>query len=388
MTKINLKNVPEKLIEDTSIPYRNEQAKRRFFDYLKGGKGFAKDSVTKFAEIIAQWQMFSNNDDFLLFDKDKATKFCDWLNSRDTKTKAGKLSLTTQFHYLRRIKRFFLWLSDQPEYQKKISKTDVDFLRLSKKDARIATAGTTRPMPTFEEAKRIITHIPTGNEIDRRDRALLSLALITGMRISAIATLKIKNFERVSKIIDQNPHDGVLTKNSKKILTTFFPIGWSEPERFFLEWYDYMVKKGAGPDSPIFPSTLRGFSNKSSYDKNLVSNEGWSSSGGARKIFEKRCKAAGVPYYNPHSFRHLIVNHLSKARLTEEEKKAISLNLGHTDIGTTFGSYGYGNMSPQDAIKIVHRITTAQADSRDLVITEEEWRILQKVIGKIRPEGA
>ena len=204
MTKINEKNVPEKLIEDTSVPYRNKQAKRRFFEHLSGGEGFAGDSVSTFAEAVGQWQQFSKNDDFINFDKSKAIEFVAWQKVRPTKTKSGSLSPQTQYNYLRRIKKFFVWLAEQKEY-KKVRKTDVDFLRLSKKEARIATSGTTRPMPTFEEVKKIITSIHPKNEIDERDRAILSLALITGMRISAIATLKMKNFNRADKLFDQNP---------------------------------------------------------------------------------------------------------------------------------------------------------------------------------------
>lgn len=379
MTKIDPKNQSEKLIEDTSVPYRNEQAKRRFFEHLKGGEGFAGDSVSTFAEAVGQWQQFSKNDDFKNFDKSKAMEFREWLNTRPAKTKSGTLSLQTQYNYLRRIKKFFTWLSEQPEYRK-VRKTDVDFLRLSKKDARIATSGTTKPMPTFEEVQKIIKSIHPTNEIDMRDRAILSLALITGMRVSAIATLKMKNFNRAEKLIDQNPGDGVLTKNSKKILTTFFPIGWSGPEEYFLEWYDHILKKGAKPDNPIFPSTLKGFSGKYDKSKSLVSDEGWASSSGARKIFEKRCKAADVPYFNPHSFRHLIVNYMSKARLTEEEKKAISMNLGHENVGTTFGSYGYGNMTPIDAVKIVQKLNMAQPNGQTDVLTPEEKAVIEKLL--------
>lgn len=381
MTKIYDKNVPDKLTEDTSVPYRNEQAKRRFFEHLKGGEGFAGDSVSTFAEAVGQWQQFSKNDDFINFDKSKAMEFREWIHTRPSKTKSGTVSLATQYNYLRRIKKFFTWLAEQRDYRK-IRKTDVDFLRLSKKDARIATSATTKPMPTFEEVQKIIKSIHPTNEIDMRDRAILSLALITGMRISAISTLKMKNFNRVDKLIDQNPGDGVLTKNSKKILTTFFPIGWSGPEEYFLEWYDHLTKKGVSPDSPIFPSTLKGFSGEYNSTKTLVSDDGWSSSSGARKIFERRCKAAGVQYFNPHSFRHLIVNYMSKARLTEEEKKAISMNLGHENVGTTFGSYGYGNMTPIDAVKIVQKLKMAEPDGETDVLTPEEKAIIEKLLRK------
>lgn len=359
----------------TNSNYKNEEIKRQFFTHLKGAEGFTEDSVRKFAEAIYQWQIFRDDEDFATFDKDRAGKFCEWLKTRSAKAKTGKLSLATQYNYLRRIKKFFGWLADQPSYRKSVRRSDIEFLRLSNKDARIATSGTTKRMPTFEEVKQIIESIEIKNEIDMRDRAVLSLAFITGMRISAISTIRMKNFDRENKLIDQNPGDGVQTKYSKKILTTFFPIGWNEPEQHFLEWYDHQVVKGGKPDDPIFPSTLKGFS-ESIYSKSQVSSDFWSSSGGARKVFEKRCVNAGVPYFHPHSFRHLIVNIMSKTRLTEEEKKAVSMNLGHDNTGTTFGTYGYGGMKPEDAVDIVKKITTSQEGEVFQVSTEEKVALL------------
>lgn len=365
----------------TNSSYKNEQIKRLFFEHLKGAGGFADESINKFAEAVYQWQLFSDEEDFASFSKEKALRFCDWLKTREAKTKTGTLSLATQYNYLRRIKKFFNWLTEQSDYKRSIKKTDIEFLRLSKKDARIATSGTTKRIPTFDEAMRIIESIEGDNEIDMRDKAILSFALITGMRISAIATLRMKNFDRETETIDQNPGDGVQTKNSKKILTTFFPIGWDAPRKYFLEWYDHQLQRGAKSDEPIFPSTKKGFSEKS-YSKTLVSEDFWSSSGGARKIFEKRCLNAGVPYFHPHSFRHLIVAMMSKTRLTEEEKKAVSLNLGHDNVGTTFGSYGYGGMSSGDAVSIVKRITTANQEE-SISMSPEEKDVLTKLLKRL-----
>lgn len=78
-----------------------------------------------------------------------------------------------------------------------------------------------------------------------------------------------------------------------------------------------------------------------------VSNRKWNTTGPARKIFETRFNDAGKPYYNPHSFRHLLVQEIMKMPLTEEEKKAVSQNFGHEHVGTTFGSYGYGAVSEE-----------------------------------------
>ncbi len=358
----------------TNIIYENEQIKRGFFEQLKGGRGFAKSSVRVFAEAIGQWQTFSNNDDFSNYNKSKAVAFTEWLSVRLAKTKSGQISLVTQYNYLRRVKKFFEWLSEQPGYKSKILKDDVDFLRLSKKDARIAQSGTTKKMPTFEEVRKIIEGISGENEIDMRDRALICFAFITGARISAIISLKMKNFDKTNNSIDQNPGDGVKTKNSKRILTTFFPIGWDEPEKYFVEWYEYLESKGFQADYPIFPTTLSSFTTeKNNYSKAFTGKDFWVGTGAARKIFEKRCKNVGLHYFHPHSFRHLVVNLLSKRRLTEEEKRAISLNLGHENVGTTFGAYGYGSMSSEDAIKIVQKLKDFETDKGDrLVLSEQE----------------
>lgn len=368
--------------------YKNETVKREYFEHLKGAKGFADESVTKYAEAIAQWQTFTNNEDFNTFDKSKALEFREWLKTRDTHTKSGTLSLSTQYKYLRFVKNFFLWLSDQKEYRAKIAKSDVEFLRLSNNDARIARAGNAKTIPTTEEVKQIIEHIEVHNEIDMRDRALLSFALITGCRISAICSLKIRHFDKAKLLVYQNPGQGVKTKNSKTILTTFFPIGWNEPERYFLEWYEYLVtKKHFSGDDPLFPATEREFGlAKTIYSKDTVTNKFWSGTDSARKIFAKRCHNAGLPYFHPHLFRHFVVSVLSKTRLTEEEKRAISRNLGHENVGTTFGSYGYGAMTDERATEIVQELKkslSASAGTRG-PIDDNDLDALEQILLKAR----
>ena len=371
----------------TKEAYKNEQQKREFLEYLGGGEGFEESSVNTFAEAVSQWQEFTENEDFASFNKTKALGFRDWLKNRKANTEAGHLALTTQYNYLRRIKKFFTWLSKQPRYKNKIIQSDIKFLRLSKGDARIARQGTTRKIPTFEEAKQIIQSIKINNEIDMRDRALISFALITGARISAITTLKIKSFDLENKIINQNPKDGVKTKNKKHILTTFFPIGWDKPEEYFIEWFKYLIEeKKFNPDDPIFPATLKGFSNQQgSYSKNSVSNKFWSSSSGPRKIFEKRCLSAGTPYFHPHLFRHLIVQIITELRFTKKEERALSMNLGHANIGTTFNTYGgYGSMGKKEAVDVVKQLKEYCAnETTSTELSKEEKYTLKKVLHKI-----
>lgn len=361
-------------------PYRNEQAKRGFFEHLRGAKGFSESSVNDYADAIGQWQIFSDGEDFATFNKSKAGAYCEWLTRRATKTPDGKLKPATRYHYLRRVKEFFLWLAEQPEYSQKLVKADAGFLRISKKDMQIVLSGTTKELPTLEEVQKVIGSIEPTSEVGMRDRALISFALITGCRITAIISLKMKSFDKATHRIFQNPADGVRTKNSKTIITTFFPIGWDEPRRYFLEWYEYLESKGFAPDDPIFPATSSEISTKKAYSKDSISRSFWSVSSSARKIFEKRCENAGVKYYHPHAYRHLVVSLMSKMRLTEEEKRAISLTLGHENIGTTFGAYGYGSMGVERAVDIVRELRDFQNSDGTAEIPEEVRAYLKRLI--------
>ena len=370
----------------TKTTYQNEQLKRAFFTYLRGAKGYEESSVHSYAEAIWQWQLFTDGDDFIAFDQEKAQGFKEWLMTRPTNTKAGRLSLATQSNYLRRVKGFFFWLSDQTGFKKRVLKSDVEFLRLSNKDALIVRSGTTRAMPTLEEARKIIESIVVKNEIDLRDRALLSFALATGCRISAIVSLKMKSLDKVKKTIYQNPADGVRTKSSKSILGTFLLLGWDAPERYFIEWYEHLEARGSGQDDPIFPATRGEVGHIKSADGSvLVGNLFWKNAAGARKVFEKRCKEADSRYFNPHSFRHLVINTLGKERLTEQEKKAVSVTVGHARVGTTFGSYGNASMSDEEAVNIVKKLKDhlAKEGANGSTFTSEEKAFLEGLAAKM-----
>ena len=66
----------------------------------------------------------------------------------------------------------------------------------------------------------------------------------------------------------------------------------------------------------------------------------WSNTGPIRTIFKNAFAAAGLPYFNPHSFRKTLALLGGKKCRTPEEYKAWAQNLGHEDVLTTFRSYG------------------------------------------------
>ncbi len=241
-----------------------------------------------------------------------------------------------------------------------------------------------RKIPPIEDVIKVIESIDVQTEVDQRDRALLCYTLLTGARISAIYSLPMKAFEPSTLTVDQNPRYGVKTKFSKRIVTTFFPIEYEQAVQYFLDWYQYLErKKGFQPDDPIFPQAIveNGEENISYHNTGEIQPIFWNSSNSVRKIFQKRFLDAEVPYYHPHTFRHLVVKEFAKTRLTEEEKKAISQNLGHENTGTTFGSYGYGHIEEERQIDIVKNIKVGGREVEGkFALTQSDIKALAKAL--------
>jgi hypothetical protein len=77
-----------------------------------------------------------------------------------------------------------------------------------------------------------------------------------------------------------------------------------------------------------------------------------------------------------------VVKELTKTPLTEEQKKAISQNLGHENVGTTFGSYGYGHIEEDRQVELVKNIKFGTDANKDVRynLSESELKELAKKI--------
>jgi integrase len=86
-------------------------------------------------------------------------------------------------------------LAGQPGYRSRLKYADADYFNLSEKEMRVAKARRERPVPTLEQIRHVLSTMPAGSEIERRNRALMAFALLTGARDGAIASLKLKHID-------------------------------------------------------------------------------------------------------------------------------------------------------------------------------------------------
>jgi integrase len=122
------------------------------------------------------------------------------------------------------LRAFFIWLADQPRYRSRIRHSDSDYFSLSLKQTATARASNEVEGPTLEQVRHVVRCMPADSDVEKRNRALIALAILTGARDDALASLLLKHIDVADRMVRQDPRD-VRTKASKLIDTWFFPVG-------------------------------------------------------------------------------------------------------------------------------------------------------------------
>lgn len=317
----------------------NERIKRRYFAYLKEAQGYSGASIDGVAKALARFEEDTRWRNFKHFRHEQAVAFKRHLAEQRNLTTGERLSQATAYATLAYLKRFFHWLAGQPGYKSALQYSDSDYFSLSGKDARIATARREQRVPTLAQIRHVLDDMPASTDIERRNRALIAFTLLTGARDSAIASMKLKHVELEAGSVLQDARE-VRTKFSKTFTTYFMPVG-DDVRAIVADWVAWLrVERLWGEDDPLFPATDVVPGANRCFEARGLKRVHWSSAGPIRAIFRTAFTIAGLPYFNPHSFRHTLVNLGERLCRTAEEFKAWSQNLGHEGVLTTFRSYG------------------------------------------------
>ncbi len=90
----------------------------------------------------------------------------------------------------------------------------------------------------MDQLKRALEAMPSDTVLEKRDRAVFSLVMMTGIRDNAAASLRLGHVDIDRQMIVQDP-ETVRTKNSKLIESVFLPLG-PEVEDALLSWVAYL----------------------------------------------------------------------------------------------------------------------------------------------------
>jgi len=317
----------------------NEYIKRAYFQHLRGARGRSPDTIAMAAAAIHQFERSTGHRSFKKFHIEQASAFGRMLGDQRTARDGKPLSKATISQTLNAVRKFILWLAEQPGYRSRVRYSDADYFRLTEKDERAARASNDRRVPTPAQIEIVLERRPTVTVLDRRNRAMIAFTWLTGVRDGALVSLKLKHVDVAQQRVNQDPRE-VQTKNSKHIRTTFFPVGGAARdivEKWILELRETHLW---GADDPLFPATALEQGEDRQFRARGIARKHWTTADAARKIFKQSFEAIGLHGFNPHSFRHALAVLGEQRCKTPEEFKAWSQNLGHENVATTLSSYG------------------------------------------------
>jgi integrase len=339
----------------------NERIKRRYLQFLSDVKGRDGASLDAAAKAIERFDEYNRRRDFRKFHIEQARAFKAHLMGQCNMRTGAPLSASTITSTLGLLKAFFVWLAGEPDYRARLKYSDAEYFNAPENLARVATAHRRKSFPTLGQIRTVLDAMPATTEIERRDRALIAFAILTGARDSAIVSFKLKHIDIEHELLEQDARQ-VLTKRAKTFTTWFFPVGGAI-QQIVVDWVMFLRnEKGFGPEDPIFPKPRVEAGPDLRFAANGLERAHWANAHRVRAIFKEGFESAGLPYFNPHSFRNTLVQLAYELRLNTEQFKAWSQNLGHEHCLTTFSSYG--TLPPHRQAEIIRGLANAPSSQQ------------------------
>jgi integrase len=317
----------------------NERIKRDYVRYLAEAKGRDGSTIDGVLKSLARFEESTRRRDFKSFHREQAVAFKRQLSEASNARTGDRLSKATVLSTLRDLRAFFFWLAHLPGYKSHIAYSDADYFNLSEKDVAIARARREKRVPTLAQVELVLSNMPAQTPVQRRNRGLIAFAAITGARVAALASLRLGDVNIADGYVDQDARH-VRTKFSKTFRTYLMPVS-DLAMGIAKQWHaELSADPTRGPDDVLFPATMTAVGDQGMFAPHGLSIHGWSTSGPIREIFRLAFTSAGLPYFNPHSLRDMLVRHIMALDLPAETLKSLSQNLGHQSLLTTLTSYG------------------------------------------------
>ena len=260
---------------------------------------------------------------------------------------------------LRDLRAFFIWMAREPGYKSHIAYSDADYFNLADKEVAVARARREPKPPTSEQMRCVLKAMPAATVLERRDRAVVAFAAVTGARVRALTTFPLG---AVDPSLGTVEHDArlVRTKGGKTFRSDFHRVVPGAAE-IVVDWCAELAEcHGWGRSDPLFPQNHMGLDENGGFIAVGLARKGWATSEPVRAIFKRAFAAAGIDYHNPHSLRALLVRHYMAMNLTHAQMKAVSQSLGHSDLMTTFSSYG--QIPTQRQSELIREIAAGPVD--------------------------
>lgn len=267
---------------------------KKFIQYLTNEKRYPNTTINSYKRDLDVYESFINFNkiNYLTINKDQIRSFLKYLDEQ-------KLSKNTVSRMLSALRHFYSYLV----INNKIKVNQFKLIRNPKKDKKL---------PNFvqgDELQTIFDSIETDTALGLRNRLIIELLYATGLRVSELTNLKVKDIN--------------LQNNEIKV----FGKGGKERIVYFGEYAKKYLKE-------YLSSSRNELLNKKTSDYLLINHQGESlSSRGVEHIIDEIVKKAALKHHiSPHVLRHTFATDLLN---NGADLKSVQELLGHSSLSTT-----------------------------------------------------
>ncbi|AVX04943.1 hypothetical protein MXMO3_02430 [Maritalea myrionectae] len=359
--------VPGDVVKDQGngvVEYKPEN-ERIIFEFQKYTERYNKKTQDAYLAAIRAFEVFLQCKPFDKLKTDDATRYRRHLayEGMDGRSKSSIA------HAASHLRKFIVWLTKQEGYRR-LNRSIPDYLELSRADLAGAAGTKNRDYPSIAEVELMISSMPANTLAQQRDRAIVAASFVFGTRADATASLRLKHVDIDKKEVNQDATE-VRTKNSKSMLTCWFPIN-DEFDQILIDYIKRLREQGFEDEDALFPpnADLRNVASLKIEGRPPIST--WKSSGSVAMAFKSACQFANVPAYTPHSVRHFLTELGREIASQEGPRKAWSQNLGHETVVIT--EKYYAKMTAD------HRQRIFEDMRRGVVYSEDEKDLLLRFL--------
>ncbi len=328
---------------DTRYCPENEIAKYRFLEELQHtGRGKDSKTVTMYMNALHEFEVATGFRDFRKFTSEWALDFKHHLQCKKNKQTVQIISMSYYSHYVQFVRQFFEWLVEsEPDY-KKIKRRDIEYLSINPKEQNQARATNYQESHDIADILATIRRMPETNEMERRNKALFSLFLLTTPRMASIQQARIdrirymKEYDAWAFIQDPRLQNTKFSRN----ITAFFIGDVPDIVENVVSWKMYLQEQGCKGTDYLFPKITSTFTPER--EVVLVRSKDYIRSDSMiRDIIKEAFQQNGLEYIKPHNLRHTIARLVKKEPNATDLMIALAQNMGQKNgMATLVTSYG------------------------------------------------
>ena len=283
-----------------------------FLDYCEVEKGLSPVSTRNYHNFLKMFINWLKDHDLVDIKPHELTTDHIWdyrlYLSRKQDDKGKRIKKTTQSYYLRAIRILLNYLADKDIIS--LPSDKIKLPKLTDKDKSIKFLN-------FEQIEKMLNMPNTSKPDGLRDRTILEVLFSTGIRVSELTSLNVKQFNR-NNLITNKFTDQELVINGKggKTRTIYF-------SNRSLKWLSKYLKTRNDMLTPLFIN----------YSRNNNDDDHRLSSRSIENLVKKYTVMAGLPVdATPHTLRHSYATDLLDQGA---DLRSVQELLGHSNIATT-----------------------------------------------------